>query len=141
MARRSRKKKQSNSQTTVIIGIAVIALAGYLGFKVIGSSDKVDAKEFPLQSYVNDGNSLRGNKYQVTGEVFSKPFHDPARGQKIYVRVDVGEAKYPAGLPRDIGIFVPSTVQGPNLETKQNYTFVVKVINGGNLEALQYASQ
>lgn len=140
MARRSRKKKSSNP-TSILIGIAVVVAVVGIGFYFIKQKDKADAQEFPLQSYVNDGNSLRGNIYQVSGEVFSKPFHDPSRGQKVYVRVDVGEADYPAGLPRDIGIFIPSTVSGPNLETKQSYTFIVKVATGGNLEATKYTTK
>lgn len=137
MARRSRKKNKSDS-TPIVAGVAAVAAAVAFGYFFIGKRDQADAKEFPLQSYVNDGNSLRGNTYQVSGEVFSKPFHDPARGQKVYVRVDVGEADYPAGLPRDIGITIPSSVDGPNLETKQSYTFIVDVTKGGNLEASKY---
>lgn len=140
MARRSRKKKNSNP-TPMLIGAAVVALVIGIGYYMKNQRNSADAQELPLQSYVNDGNSLRGNVYQVSGEVFSKPFHDPNRGQKVYVRVDVGEADYPAGLPRDIGIFIPSTVSGPNLETKQSYTFVVEVASGGNLEATKYSTK
>ncbi|MFC4995933.1 hypothetical protein [Rubritalea tangerina] len=43
------------------------------------------------------------------------------------MRVDTGDDSINPETPQSIGILVPAKVKGPNLETKQSYTFVVDV--------------
>lgn len=147
MARRSRRKSSGNPLPLIIGAVVLVALiaAGYFFIQNKGSdSDRdFDPSQFPMETYVNNGNSLRGsnNYYSLTGEVFSKPYYDPTKGQKVFIHVAVDPATYPTGLPTDLGVFVPADIKGPNIETKQSYTFIVQASQEGNLTAVEYEAK
>jgi hypothetical protein len=140
MARRSRKKKTSNPAPAIIGSVAAILVIG-IGFVVLQRGDGPSAKSFPLQTYVESCNSLRGNEYSVSGEIVENAQHDPNVGKFIFLRVDTEDQTIPPNLPKSIGIMVPNSVKGPNLETKQNYTFVVDVKKEGSLVASSYTAR
>jgi len=146
MARRSRKKQ--NNQLPLIIGIVVVAALVIGGFTLIKDKDQSSNNEytpieFPMENYANNGNSLRGanNYYKLTGEVFEKRIPNSTTGLKLFVDVAVDTATYPSGLPKSVGLFVPAEVKGPNIETKQSYTFIVQAARDGNLTAVEYKSK
>ncbi len=64
-----------------------------------------------------------------------------ARFNVIFLTVDTGGGKASSELPQNVGILVPADVDGPNLETKQRYTFVVDVKKEGALVARSYTAQ
>ena len=138
MARRSRRKRNSNSATTILIGSIAAIVAIAIGFVFLNQSDAPKAKRFPLESYVNNGNSLRGSEYSITGEIIENVLHDPTIGKFVILKVDTGDSQASADTPQCVGILVPSSVNGPNLETKQSYHFVVDVRKEGSLVANRY---
>ncbi len=140
MARRSRRKKSSNPAPVIIGSVAAVLVIG-LGFIFLKRGDSPSAKRFPLQTYVESCNSLRGNEYSISGEIVENAQHDPNVGKFIFLRVDTGDQAISPDLPQSIGILVPSSVKGPNLETKQNYTFVVDVRKEGSLVASSYTAR
>ncbi len=140
MSRRSRRKKFSNP-TPAIIGAVVAVLAIGIGFTFLKSADKPSAKSFPLKTYVESCNSLRGNEYSISGEIVENAQHDPNIGKFIFLRIDTDDEPVSAELPQTIGILVPAKVTGPNLETKQNYSFVVEVKREGALVASSYSAK
>ena len=127
-----------------IAAVAVIA-GGFIFINNNNDSKNSDYTpvEFPMETYVNNGNSLRGsnNYYILTGEVFEKRLPKSTTGLKLFVDVDVDSATYPVGLPKSVGIFVPSDINGPNIETKQSYKFTVQASRDGNLTAVEYTSK
>ena len=140
MARRSRRKKSTNPAPVIIGGVAAILVIG-LGFAFLKRGDSPSAKKFPLETYVESCNSLRGNEYSISGEIVENAQHDPNVGKFVFLRVDTSDQDIPLELPQSIGIMVPSSVKGPNLETKQNYTFVVEVKREGSLVASSYTAR
>lgn len=140
MARRSRRKKSSAPVPAIIGGVAAIAAIAFGAF-VLNKNEQPSAKRFPLETYVESCNSLRGNEYSISGEIAENAQHDPSIGKFIFLTVDQGDAPISPDLPQQIGILVPSSVTGPNLETKQSYTFVVNVKKEGALVASSYTSK
>ena len=138
MARRSSRKRSSNNSTTILIGSIAAIVAIAIGFVFLNQSETPNAKRFPLESYVNNGNSLRGSEYSITGEIIENVQHDPSIGKFVILKVNTGDVDVSSELPQNVGILVPATVNGPNLETKQNYHFVVEVRKEGSLIAKSY---
>ncbi|MGJ8673956.1 hypothetical protein [Rubritalea sp.] len=141
MSRRSRRKRSNSNSSTILIGsIAAIVVIG-VGFIFLNQSEAPTAKRFPLESYISNGNSLRGSEYNLSGEIVENSQHDPTVGKFIIIKVDTGDQALPPGSPDSVGILVPFAVNGPNLETKQNYNFVVNVRKEGSLVATSYTAQ
>jgi hypothetical protein len=141
MSRRSRRKRSNTGSSTVLIGSVAAVAAIAIGFVFLNKSETPDAKRFPLESYVNNGNSLRGSEYSISGEIVENAQHDPTVGKFVIIKVHTGDQAIPADLPNSVGILVPAGVNGPNLETKQNYNFVVDVRKEGSLVATSYTAQ
>lgn len=143
MARKSRRRKKSSSHNLPTIVGSVIAVAliggGFLFIKNKNTPKK--SPVLPIERYVVAANSYRGNTYQVSGEVFEIARHDPSIGKQVFVSVDTGDDPYPADLPKDIGILIPTEVKGPNIETKQSYEFIVEVKDRGTLIAQSYTAK
>lgn len=147
MARRSRKKQKNTQLPTIIGAVAALALVAggffYLKSSKSGADRDFSPVEFPMETYVNNGNSLRGanNYYSLTGEVFEKRSPTTTTGLKLFVEVEIDPATYPANFPKSLGIFVPAEINGPNIETKQSYHFIVQAARDGSLTAVEYESK
>lgn len=138
MARRSRNK-QSNPAPLILGGVAVLA-AIVVGYTLLPKGESSQAKSFPLETYTESCNSLRGSEYSVSGEILENFHHDPNVGKFIFLTVEQDASASPDS-PQSVGILIPSDVDGPNLETKQKYSFVVSVKKEGMLVAKSYAAQ
>lgn len=137
MSRRSRKKQ--SSPVPAILGGAVLIAMIAIGYSFLPKGGSATAKPLPLEVYVDSCNSLRGSEYSVSGEILENYHHDPEVGKFIFLTVDEEEAS--SESPKNIGILVPTDVSGPNLETKQQYHFVVQVQKEGMLVATSYTSK
>ena len=140
MARRSRRTTSSSTAPVIIGSVAAVLVIG-IGFFVLKRGDSPSAKQFPLETYVESCNSLRGSEYSISGEIIENAQHNPNVGKFIFLKVDTGDQTISPGLPQSVGIMVPNSVKGPNLETKQNYTFVVDVKKEGSLVASSYTAR
>ena len=141
MSRRSRRKRNNSNPATVLVGVIAAVVVIAIGFIFLNKSETPDAKRFPLESYINNGNSLRGSEYSISGEIVENAQHDPTVGKFVIIKVDTGDQTVSPDLPDSVGILVPAGVNGPNLETKQNYNFVVDVRKEGSLVATSYTAQ
>ncbi|WP_026292623.1 hypothetical protein [Rubritalea marina] len=148
MSRRARRKtpqsrkKSSSVNIPMIMGGAALALAIIsFFFKSDQSPEEAAARDFPLAIYVEDCNSLRGNQYQISGEITENAQQDPSVGKFIFLRVDNVPRDTPSDTPQQVGILVPSDLTGPNIETRQNYSFIVEVRKEGYLVASKYSAR
>jgi len=78
--------------------------------------------------YLENGNSLRGNTYQLEGIIASSLGSNPEKGRLFSLRAAHGEKEWP--LP----ILVPPGFRDVNLQKGQRYRLKVKVNEGGLLE-------
>ncbi|MFC5049371.1 hypothetical protein ACFPK9_01875 [Rubritalea spongiae] len=141
MSRRSRRKRNNSNSSSILIGSIVAIIAIIFGYTFLNQSDTPAAKDFPLESYIHNGNSLRGSEYSISGEIIENAQHDPTVGKFVLIKVDTSDQSISPDLPNSVGILVPAEVDGPNLETKQNYNFVVDVRKEGALVATSYTAK
>ncbi len=142
MSRRARRNKQQGSHakrisTTTILTIGALLIGAFFVNQLWNTSKQntyPDLPSLPIEDYIENGLSLRNNQYQLQGEVVEKPESDLTQGQLVFVRVKVEETQE----VEEVSIKVPSHVGKVNLETKHDYTFKVKVIEGGFLIAQDY---
>lgn len=139
MSRRTRRNraqsshKNSLSPTTILAVAALLVGAFFISklWKASSKSDYADLSPLTIEDYIENGLSLRNNAYQLRGKVIEKPESDPAIGQLVFMRVTAAGNQE----VEDVSIKVPSDVGKVNLETKHDYTFRVKVTEGGFLIA------
>jgi len=133
MARRSRKKKQSSSTKSLpaIVGAlcAIALLAG--GYFILVRPSSVSANMLNAGTYEESPDSLRGSIFTVKGEVVKKLHYEEGVRQVIHVRYD----------NKQIPLIIPATVEGPNINTNQEYTFLVKAKNDAWLVVNSYTDK
>lgn len=127
MARRASSK--SSSGTTIAILAAVVLLLGvgyiFLNKKPAGFS----APPLPVDAFLTNANSLRGNTYSVEGRVHAIRPQDT--GKFVHLRVENG------GTEQHVFVVVPNTLNTVNIEREQLYAFKVEIKKGGIPEALE----
>ena len=141
MARRASKRLDPR----IFIGVAVV-LVGVLVYltmirndssRTSGNFEKIsqkivdkivaknDGSALNMTALEENGNSLRGNKYIVHGQIDEKLLWTADRGQLVSFRVKTPEGdKY-------LGIEIPPEFKKFNFETKQDHLFWVKFRQGG----------
>jgi len=130
MARRA----SSGPNITAIIGIAAFVIIALVGAKFLlgGKSDKIKSgTTLSMQEFLENGNSLRGNEYVVSGTVDQRWPRD--NGQLVSLLVDDSKDL--------IGIEIPSSFDGVNIERLQKLTLKVKFREGGVPVATEIARQ
>lgn len=136
MARRTRKKKSSVSSASsntapIIIGslCALGLLAG--GYFVVTRPPGSNATELNAETYTHSPESLRGSTFAVKAEVIRQLHYEEGVVKVIHVNYN----NHP------ISIQIPASVEGPNINTRQEYTFIVKAKNDGWLVAKSYTDK
>lgn len=132
MARRTRKNQTSSSKLVpLIIGsLCVIGLiAG--GYYIITKPKSQTATALDPKTYQDSPESVRGSTFSVRAEVVKKLYYEEGVTQLIHVKYD----------DKEIPIIVPAKVKGPNINTQQEYTFIVKAKNDHWLEASSYTDK
>jgi hypothetical protein len=132
MARRTRKKqsKQSNPLPMIIGAVCAIALlAG--GYLFLTKENTSNVSELNVETYANSPESLRGSSFTVKAEVTKKRFYEEGVTQLVQVTYN----------NEPIVIEIPADVDGPNINTQQEYTFIVKAKNDAWLVAKSYTDK
>lgn len=132
MARRTRKTKSTSSNPApLIIGIlcAIGLLAG--GYFIITRPTTLNATVLNAETYTKSPDSIRGSTFTVKGEVIKKIHYEEGVVQVIHVSYN----------DEPIPIEIPASVKGPNINTKQEYTFTVKAKNDAWLVASSYTDK
>lgn len=106
-----------------LLGVAAIA-GGYFLFR--GASDPYRTMSaLPVQDYLENSNSLRGNVYKIDGNVARSLAWSPTAGRLL--SVEVGDEVLP--------ILVPAELKKENMERGQRYFFKIEVGEKGVLRA------
>jgi hypothetical protein len=124
MARRA----SSRLNPGIILGAAAaIAVAIFAGKSVLGKKTASfgDIATLEITELLENGNSLRGNEYVVSGQIDEKLQWTTDRGQLVSLRVET------PGGDEFIGIEIPPEFNKLNIDNKQKYTFRVKFRQGG----------
>ncbi len=132
MARRTRKKQSTSSNPMPIIIGAVCAIALLAGGYFLLTREKSNnATILNAETYTNSPESVRGSTFEVKAEVVKKLFYEEGVTQVVQVNYN----------NEPIPIEIPANVVGPNINTQQEYTFIVKAKNDAWLVAKSYTDK
>lgn len=132
MARRTRKKQSTPSNPLpMIIGAlcAIAVLAG--GYFILTTEKTSNVTELNSDTYANSPESVRGSTFLVKAEVTKKLYYEEGVTQLVQVSYN----------NEPISIEIPADVDGPNINTQQEYTFIVKAKNDAWLVAKSYTDK
>ena len=124
------RRASSGPNSTAIIGIVAFILVAALVamFLMKGSKQKIKgATPLSMSEFLENGNSLRGNEYLIEGTVDQRWPRD--NGQLVSLQVNDSEEL--------IGIEIPLSFNGLNIERSQKYAIKVKFREGGVPDATQ----
>lgn len=102
--------------------ILVIAVGGYY----LGASGDPyrTSPEFPVDEYLVNSSSLRGNSYRLSGAVINSIAWSPQSGRLISVK--------PSGSDASIPIVIPATLgEKASIQKGQRFHFLVEVRENG----------
>jgi len=122
----ARRASSGANPTAVIVGVVVLG-AAFFGGRILLSKKSNTFDGVPklnIEQLLENGNSLRNNRYVVEGEIDEK-LQFSNRGQLVSVKVDgpYGE--------EFIGIEIPAEFDSMNIETRHKYVFLVEFQHGG----------
>lgn len=132
MARRTRKKKSSTSNplpaiTATIVGLVIVAGAYF----ILTREKSTSTTELNADTYITAPESMRGSTFAVKAEVIKKLYYEEGVTQVVQVNYN----------NEPISIVIPADVAGPNINTQQEYTFIVKAKNDAWLVAKSYTDK
>lgn len=134
MARKSRKKKSSSNPIPVIIGalcaVALLAV-GYIILTGSGRGEATNVTPLQAETYTTSPDSLRGSTFSVKADVVKKLHYEEGVTQVVQVNYN----------NEPIPIEIPAEITGPNINTNQEYTFIVKAKSDGWLVASSYTDK
>lgn len=112
----------------VVCAVIVGGVAGWYFF--FGSPDHVYRATPPLEveTYLAQGESLKGNRYRLEGEVLASLAWSPS-GRLISVGLEEGK--------RAVPVLLPGRLQAFNIEKGQRLRFVLEVGDKGVLHATE----
>jgi hypothetical protein len=126
MPRRARSAPKSG---WLLAGVGLVLLLVALGGYFLGSSDQPyrAAPEFPVEQYLGESTTMRGNTYRLSGAVLNAIAWSPTEGRLISVQPTGSNSPIPVLIPADLGV--------PNIQKGQRFHFLVEVRDGGILHA------
>jgi len=126
MARRASSSTQI-LPLVIIGGVLLIAFA--VGVSLLNKKKDPFGKlpALPVYDATENGNSLRGNIYQVNGKVEERWVKNNYEGLHLSVEEN--------GVLHPIFIQIPNDLERPNLERERHYSFSVQVGPGGIIKA------
>lgn len=129
----SRKANRSVPLSWIIGLLALVALAGggIYFLRTFLSDPYRGIPELPVNQYVDNSLSFRGNTYKMTGRVENQLGWSDKAGRLFSLECD-NESK-----PFHVAILLPSELNDVNVQKGQNFEIKVKVVEKGLLQAIQ----
>jgi hypothetical protein len=125
MARRAQSKVPV---TAILVGLVLIGLVAFVGWKVAAGSRQVDFPSLNINEFRANSLSLRGNRYTLEG-IVDRRERVAAGGQMVTLNV--------AGAAGDepVPVMIPAGLKDANIEGGFQMKFVVRVNKDGIPEA------
>ncbi len=121
------RRKKSSPQPLLIVLVAVLVVAAFLGSRFFlspGPETKSSVPALDVPAYMENANSLRGNVFQATGVVSDALAWSPSSGRLIAVEV----------ADETLPILVTAEFNATNIQKGQKLLFVVEVDENGILK-------
>lgn len=109
----------------LVIALVLVALGGY--FLSSSGQPYRTAAEFPVEQYLEESSSLRGNTYRLSGSVINSISWVPGVGRLISLQVSDSASPVP--------LIVPVSLGEVNVQKGQRFDFLVEVRENGVLYA------
>jgi len=124
-----RRARSTPPAALLIAALAVLLLLIAGGGYFLGGSGAPyrTAPEFPVEEYLANSSSLRGNSYRLTGAVLNSIAWSQESGRLISVE--------PTGSDSPIPVVVPAELGEVNIQKGQRFHFLVEVREKGILYA------
>lgn len=125
----SRRARSTPRFGWLLAGLAAVLVLIAIGSFLFGPSRKPyrAASEFPVESYLAESTTLRGNTYRLSGAVLNSIAWSPAEGRLISVQPEGSESPIPLVIPAGLG--------ETNIQKGQRFHFLVEVRENGILYA------
>jgi hypothetical protein len=121
-------RQRSGKRLAVLIAFYVlIAIAIGYALALLVKEPFLNVAELDVRTYLDNANSLRGNRYRCTGSVDSSLAWSPMSGRLYSILVGEGE---PAEL---VPVLVPPEFNHLNVQRGQTYQFSLRVVEDGIL--------
>lgn len=117
MVRRTRNSSLVALVLPLLAFVGVVVLVGYLLLSQENASFR-SYPQFPVSDFLENPASLRGNTYQLDGEVANVLANSPSRGRLLAVRPQSASP-----MP----VLLPTQFQDWNIQKGQRYIFLVRV--------------
>jgi hypothetical protein len=126
MARRARTLPKTGWLLAGLAAALVLIAAGGYFLGAAGHPYRT-APEFPVEEYLANSGTMRGNTYRVEGAVLNSIAWSPGHGRLISVQ--------PTGSDSPVPIVLPADLPEANVQKGQRFHFLVEVRENGILYA------
>jgi len=126
MARRHRKQSLPLGKIAIAAGGLLILVVGGIALQNVASDPFRAIQPLDPEVYLENANSLRGNRYRMTGTIENSLAWSPSEGRLFSVRLDQRDEPM-------IGVLVPETLSHLNIQKGQRFDFKVEVGDRGVL--------
>lgn len=124
----ARRAHSSTHPAWLAVALAVILLfagGGYLIYSQLSDPFRTFS-QLPVEAYLQNANSLRGNRYRVDVTVANQLGWTPEKGRLYSMDLDNSQEVLP--------LLIPAELNSVNLQKGQRFTIEVEVIDRGILE-------
>lgn len=122
MARRARSAPKI---TWLLGGLGIVAALVVAVQVLLGGQPFRTVPELPVEQYLGESSSLRGNTYRISGKVLNSIAWSPSEGRLISVQ--------PSGSRSPIPVVLPASLSGTNVQKGESFHFRVEVRENGIL--------
>jgi hypothetical protein len=112
-----------------LVGLAVAVAGGWFAYRHVSDPFRT-LQPLDVAAYLENGNSLRGNIYKVTGTIANSLSWSPTEGRLFSIEVENRKEGIDV-LP----LLIPADFNGLNVQQGQRYIFKIEVVEKGLLRA------
>lgn len=125
MARRANSSTHPAWLAAALVVVLLFAGGGYLIYAQLSDPFRTFSP-LPVEAYLQNANSLRGNRYRVDVTVANQLGWTPQKGRLYSMDLDNSQEVLP--------LLIPAELNSINLQKGQRFTIEVEVIDRGVLE-------